>query len=282
MYLLDTGMLFDLREARRASTDPALALWAERIPAEQMFLSRADAARARERRRDRRAARQDLGLAWREWLDGQVLPAFEDPRASGRRRGVRRRAQIPYADDREGVLAATALVHNLTLVTSETRKYRAGRVKVLDPRALRPRRRGRRRLARSDPLRRRLAEEPADPLERGESNGGSGTFGGVLGGWQTAIANSVGPAPDRVGFHTLTEMGRWHAQQDSCSGLVRWRGLAIPCAAQPVAFRAGSRPGRLPPSVPRSVLERYVGRYELNGTVVTVGLTDDDRLTRCS
>ena len=32
-------------------------------------------------------------------------------------------------------------------------------------------------------------------------------------------------------------------------------------------------------SVPREVLERYVGRYELNGTTVTVGVTDDGRLT---
>jgi hypothetical protein len=31
--------------------------------------------------------------------------------------------------------------------------------------------------------------------------------------------------------------------------------------------------------VPREVLERYVGRYELNGTIVTVGLTEDGRLT---
>ena len=39
----------------------------------------------------------------------------------------------PYADDNEGILAATALVHNLTLVTSKPSKYRGGRVKVLGP-----------------------------------------------------------------------------------------------------------------------------------------------------
>ncbi len=32
-------------------------------------------------------------------------------------------------------------------------------------------------------------------------------------------------------------------------------------------------------SVPREVLERYAGRYELNGTTVTVGVTGDGRLT---
>ena len=34
-----------------------------------------------------------------------------------------------------------------------------------------------------------------------------------------------------------------------------------------------------PPVVARAVLERYVGRYELNGTIATIGLTADDRLT---
>jgi len=61
------------------------------------------------------------------------MPAFEERILPVDAAVIRRRAQIPYADDREGLIAATALVHNLTLVTNEARKYRAGRVKVLDP-----------------------------------------------------------------------------------------------------------------------------------------------------
>lgn len=41
--------------------------------------------------------------------------------------------------------------------------------------------------------------------------------------------------------------------------------------------RTGAIPA--PPVIPRAVLERYVGRYELNGTIATIGLTPDDRLT---
>lgn len=138
MYLLDTGMLLDLREARRPGSDPSLALWAERVSAEQMFLSaltvlELDNAAALAARRAK-----DAGLAWRDWLDGQVLPAFEGRVLPVDAAVVRRRAQLPYPDDREGILAATALVHNLTLVTSESRKYRAGRVKVLDPARFEP------------------------------------------------------------------------------------------------------------------------------------------------
>lgn len=133
MYLLDTGMLLDLREARRPGSDPALAAWAERVPAQQMFLSAAtllelENAAALAARRGK-----DAGAAWRAWLDGQVAPAFEERILPVDAAVIRRRAQIAYADDRDGILAATALVHSLTLVTGEPRKFRAGRVKVLDP-----------------------------------------------------------------------------------------------------------------------------------------------------
>jgi len=136
MYLLDTGVLLDLREARRPGSDPALAAWAERVPAQQMFLSAAtllelETAAALAARRAK-----DQGAAWREWLDGQVVPAFDERILPVDAVVIRRRALLPYADDREGVLAASALVHNLTLVTGEPRKYRAGRVKLLDPAGL--------------------------------------------------------------------------------------------------------------------------------------------------
>ncbi len=133
MYLLDTGIVLDLREARRPDSDPALAGWAERVPAQQMFLSAATLLELENAAMIAARRAKDVGAAWREWLDSQVAPAFEERILPVDAAVIRRRAQIPYADDREGILAATALVHNLTLVTAEPRKYRTGRVKVLDP-----------------------------------------------------------------------------------------------------------------------------------------------------
>lgn len=133
MYLLDTAIVVALREARRQGSDPALASWAERVPAQQMFLSAATLLELETAAAAAARLAKDAGAAWREWLDGQVVPAFEDRILAVDTAVIRRRAQIPYADDRDGVLAATALVHNLALVTNEPRKYRAGRVRVLDP-----------------------------------------------------------------------------------------------------------------------------------------------------
>ena len=133
MYLLDTRIVLDLREARRPASDPALAAWAERVPAPQMFLSAATFLELENAAAMAARRAKDAGVAWREWLDGQVMPAFEERILPVDAAVIRRRAQIPYADDRDGILAATALVHNLALVTAEPRKYRAGRVRVLDP-----------------------------------------------------------------------------------------------------------------------------------------------------
>lgn len=136
MYLLDARVLLDLREARRAESDPALATWAERVSAQQMFLSAATLLELENFAALAARRSKDMGSAWRDWLDRQVVPAFEERILPVDAAVIRRRMQIPYADDSEGILAATALVHNLTLVTNEPGKYRAGRVKVLGPRGL--------------------------------------------------------------------------------------------------------------------------------------------------
>jgi toxin FitB len=116
MYLLDTRIVLDLREARRPESDPALAAWAERVPAQQMFLSAATLLELENAAATAARRAKDAGVAWREWLDGQVVPAFEERILPVDATVIRRRAQIPYADDRDGILAATALVHNLALV----------------------------------------------------------------------------------------------------------------------------------------------------------------------
>ncbi len=138
MYLLDTGLLLDLREARREGADPALAAWAARIPAQHMFLSALTLLELENGAAIAARRGKDAGKAWREWLDGQVASAFEGRILPVDAQVVRRRAQIAYADDREGILAATALVHNLILVTGNAAAYRTGRVRVLDPARFEP------------------------------------------------------------------------------------------------------------------------------------------------
>ena len=133
MYLLDTGVVLELRKARAGHADPGLAAWASTIARQKLFISaltllEIENAAARLGRKDRAA-----GLVVRAWIDNHVVPAFEGRVLPVDVAIVRRRAQLPYANTRDGLLAATALEHGLTFVTRKVTAFRAGRVKLLNP-----------------------------------------------------------------------------------------------------------------------------------------------------
>lgn len=133
MYLLDTGIVLELRKARAGPADAGLAAWAAGIARPQLFISaltllEIENAAARLARKDRAA-----GLVVRDWIDQRVMPAFEGRILPVDAAVVRRRAQLPYANTRDGLLAATALTQGLTFVTHRVSAFRAGRVKLLNP-----------------------------------------------------------------------------------------------------------------------------------------------------
>lgn len=133
MFLLDTGVAFELRKARAGRTDPGLASWAASVPRQSLFLSALSLielgnSAARLEARDKAGA-----AALRSWIDGQLTRAFEDRILPVDAAVAKRRAQLAYADARDGLMAATALEHGLTLATRHTGAFRAGRVKVFNP-----------------------------------------------------------------------------------------------------------------------------------------------------
>ena len=133
MFLLDTGIVLELRKAKAGQADAGLMAWAAGIPRQKLFISalnllEIENAAARLGRKDRAA-----GLVVREWIDERAMPAFEGRVLPVDAAVVRRRAQLPYANTRDGLLAATALEHGLTFVTHRVSAFRAGRVKLLNP-----------------------------------------------------------------------------------------------------------------------------------------------------
>ncbi len=133
MFLLDTPIVLELRKAKSGRTDPGLTRWAGEVPSQNLFLSalslmELETAVTQAGRRDR-AAGQHL----RDWLDQRVVSAFEGRILAVDAAVVRRRGQLGYADARDGLLAATALEHNLTLVTRNLDAFKAGRVRLFNP-----------------------------------------------------------------------------------------------------------------------------------------------------
>jgi predicted nucleic acid-binding protein len=133
MYLLDTPIVFELRNARAGQAEAGLAAWAADVARERLFLSaislvELEAEAARVARGDKAA-----GAALRGWIDRQVLPAFEGHILPLDAAVARRRSQVPLADTRDALFAATALEHGLTLVTRKSAAFKGARIKLFDP-----------------------------------------------------------------------------------------------------------------------------------------------------
>src|SRR3546814_3648868 len=115
MFRLDVEILFDRRHARVDGDGAALAGWAQRTSRQSMFLSALSLVELENAAA--RAAKQGkaAGAAWRGWIDGQVLPAFEGRVLPVDLTIARRRAALALDHDRDALLAATALEHGLKI-----------------------------------------------------------------------------------------------------------------------------------------------------------------------
>lgn len=133
-WLLDTNIVSELRKGDRA--DPALRAWFRDIDDSEVFTSVLVLGEIRRgiesiRRRDRAAA-----LALEQWLIrlatgfGERVLAV-DARVADRWGTLNVPDPIPTVD---GLLAATAIIHDLVLVTCNPRDVASTGCRVLDPR----------------------------------------------------------------------------------------------------------------------------------------------------
>ena len=139
MYLLDTPVVRQLGAVRSGQEDAGLVAWASDIARERLFISAltlaelGDAA-ARTARTNRAA-----GAALRQWIETQVVTAFDGNILSVDAAVARRRGELGIADMRDALFAATALEHGLTLVTRDPAAFKGARLKLFDPTGYRAR-----------------------------------------------------------------------------------------------------------------------------------------------
>lgn len=134
MYLLDTNVVSELRRGDRA--DAAVRTWAERTPAGLFWLSAISLLELEigVLRIERRDTAQ--GTLLRQWFEEQVIARFR-----GRMLGVdaavaRACARLHVPDprpDRDALIAASALVHGLIVVTRNETDFAGTGIQVLNP-----------------------------------------------------------------------------------------------------------------------------------------------------
>lgn len=136
MYLLDTNVVSELRKAKSGKADAGVIAWAAGLPASELFLSAISVLELEMGVLlvERRDAAQ--GVVLRSWLDKHVLPAFAERILPVDTAVARRCARLHVPDpraQRDALIAATALVRDLTVVTRNVGDFEATGVRLLNP-----------------------------------------------------------------------------------------------------------------------------------------------------
>ena len=136
MFVLDTNVVSELRNVRLGKADLNVAAWAQSVDAADLFVS---AITIMELELgvlsiERKDAAQ--GAMLRSWLEQHVLPEFSGRTLPVDTAVAQRCARLHVPDkrsERDALIAATALVHGMTMVTRNVADFEATGVSIINP-----------------------------------------------------------------------------------------------------------------------------------------------------
>lgn len=136
MYLLDTNVVSELRRISAGTADPHVTAWQAELDEFACFLSVITVQELligvlRIERRD-----PAQGALLRRWLEQRVIPEFSGRILPVDQAVAMRCAPLHVPDQRsvhDALIAATALVHGLTVVTRNTADFEPMQVPLLNP-----------------------------------------------------------------------------------------------------------------------------------------------------
>lgn len=136
MLLLDTNVISELRKVHTGKADPQFAQWANRLILPELYMSaisimELETGILRVERRD-----FQQGQLLRQWLDQQVLPAFEKRILTVDTKVALACARLHVPDprsERDALIAATAITHGMTVVTRNIIDFKETGVSLFNP-----------------------------------------------------------------------------------------------------------------------------------------------------
>ena len=136
MFLLDTNVISELRKAGDGKADANVVAWLSGVDATTCYLSaitlmEIELGILRIERRD-----PAQGARLRAWMDQRILPEFADRTLPVDTAVALRCAPLHVPDprpERDAFIAATALVHGMTVVTRNVADFAPTGVPLLNP-----------------------------------------------------------------------------------------------------------------------------------------------------
>ena len=136
MYLLDTNVISELRKAKSKHIDKNVVKWAKTVSASSLFLSvvtilELETGILSVERRD-----SSQGAVLRTWMDTHVLPVFSERILPLDVAVAQQCARLHVPDrksDRDAIIAATAVVHGMIVVTRNLKDYEKIGIELINP-----------------------------------------------------------------------------------------------------------------------------------------------------
>ncbi|WP_093002629.1 type II toxin-antitoxin system VapC family toxin [Rhizobium sp. NFR07] len=135
-YLLDTNVISELRKVADGKADPNVTAWVSTLDSRDLFISAITILELE--RGILSVQRRDIeqGSRLRAWMDGRVRPEFAERILSIDDAIATRCAHLHIPNRRneaDAIIAATALVHGLVVVTRNIQDFQGTGVVLVDP-----------------------------------------------------------------------------------------------------------------------------------------------------
>lgn len=134
MYLLDTNVISAFRRPERLPEK--VQAWAESVESADFFLSTITILEIEQGILARERSDAAQGATLRAWFDEDVIPSFEDRILPFDADAARKCAALHVPDprpERDAMIAATAIIHGLTVVTRNVVDFEKLEVMLIDP-----------------------------------------------------------------------------------------------------------------------------------------------------
>ncbi len=136
MYLLDTNVVSEMRKVLSGKTDECFSNWARNTTLYELYLSAITIQELEIGILLKENKDKATGLILRTWLEDHIKPSF-DGRVLSVDSAVAIQSALLHVINprpfRDGLIAATAIVHGMTIVTRNISDFESCRVKLLNP-----------------------------------------------------------------------------------------------------------------------------------------------------